>query len=95
MQLSVKQFVKLKEYQEQRTRELWCEEQQQDFQRLIDLMEDVSSSSFDAAKSSQGYASMQYSKHVFTSTLLKIAEHYRYVNSVHIKRNTDTQTDVG
>jgi len=92
MQLSVKQFVKLKEYQEQYTRELWCEEQQQDFQQLIDLMEDVSTAAFDAAKSSQGFAAMQHSKHVFTSTLLKIAEQYRYVNFVHNKNKTDTDT---
>lgn len=95
MQLSVKQFVKLKEYQEQRTRELWCEEQQQDFQRVIDLMEDVSTAAFDAAKSSQGYEALKYAKEVFTSTLLTIAEQYRYVNDVYNKNKTDTQTHIG
>ena len=43
MQLSVKQFVKLKEYQEQYTRELWCEEQQQDFEdQLAALIDEIS-----------------------------------------------------
>lgn len=90
MQLSVKQFVKLKEYQEQRIKELWCEEQQADAQQIIDLMESVANSAFDAAKSSQGYDTMKHSKHQFTDVLLSIFEKYRMVKPVYDRRSTDT-----
>lgn len=92
MQITVKQFVKLREHKEQRIRELWCEEQQQDVQHLIDLMNEVATAAFDAAKSSQGYDALKLAKHVFTDTLLGIAEQYRYIKPLHNKRETDTQT---
>lgn len=94
VQITVKQFVKLKEYQEQRIRELWCEEQQNDVQHLIDLMEDIATAAVDATKSSQGYDALKQAKHVFTDTLLQSAERYRVVNPINNRRSTDTHTHV-
>lgn len=90
MQLSVKQFVKLKQYQEERIRELWCEQQQEDVQKLIDLMEDVATAAFDARKSAQAYSGLQDAKLNFTNNLLAISERYRAV--VEIQKQTHTQT---
>ena len=79
LQLSVKQFVRLKEYQEQRIRELWCEQQQEDVQQLIDLMEDVATAAYDARKSAQAYSGLQDAKMNYVTNLLAISERYRAV----------------
>lgn len=92
MELKVKQFVTLKQQREHKVKELWCEEQQDDVQHIIDLMEDVALAALNTS-SAQGYTTLQYAKDNFVSSLLGLSEKYRVINSTHqSKKHTDAHT---
>lgn len=75
---TVKDMIKLRELQKQRIESLWCETQQEDIQRLIDLMENVASSAI-GCSNSMGMDLLRQAKKEFIETLLDQSERYRCV----------------
>lgn len=80
---NAKDLIKLREIRNKRIDDLWCETQQNDIQRLIDLMENVATAAMSCCNnnSSMGMDLLKQAKFEFVETLLASSEDYRHIAS--------------
>ena len=77
MTISAKDLIKLRQIRKQKIKDLWCETQQEDIQKLIDLMENVASCAIMSCSGPMGSDLLKQAKQEFIDTLMEMEERYR------------------
>ncbi len=78
---SASNLIKLKKLEQNsvRVKEKWCSEQEEDFKRMVCLVDDLVAHAISAGNSSHSYAELQSAKENFLDEFIQMAEKYSLV----------------
>ena len=81
LNINVKDFIRLKKLEESKiqVKEKWCEEQEKDVERMIEMIDDLIITAISSTSSSQGYTLLQEARSTFLKEFMDVSAKYRHI----------------
>ena len=81
LNVNVKDFIILKKLEESKiqVKEKWCEEQEKDVERIIEMIDDLIVTAISSNSSSHGYMQLQEARSAFLKEFIDISAKYRHI----------------
>lgn len=82
MMYGIREIIEIRRIERERpkVKEVWCSAQVEDFERMIQMVEDLISTAVASSNSSHQYSMLQEARKNFINDFLTMAEKYRIVD---------------